>query len=325
LNNRTTDVKVDHTETIGNNQSITVGLGQTMTVGKENASGHDRTVTVAHDQRNTTGNDRQVTVKNDRKTEVTHDRRGQVGNDETLVVGNDRKMSVKGKQEQTTTGDHISLVKGMKSLEVKGDLAQKISGALGLKVQSDIVLESSSRISLKVGGSFVVIHPGGVDIMGLKINLNGGGSAGTPVGVMQPGALEALEALADNAGDGKDNRSGDGDNGAGSGVGDDQGYSSSGDDEQDNKEKKITSISCSYGEEQTELSDISRHYVDLNLHMHTLNYDIGENVSCDVFYFTPDGTEDSLSVSADVNKNNEAIAMNIFSDISSKIYLYYGD
>ncbi|MBJ9195203.1 type VI secretion system Vgr family protein, partial [Citrobacter freundii] len=330
LNNRTTDVKVDHTETIGNNQSITVGLGQTVTVGKENASGHDRTVTVAHDQRNTTGNDRQVTVghddtvtvKNDRKTEVMHDRREQVGNDETLVVGNDRKMSVKGKQEQTTTGDHISLVKGMKSLEVKGDLAQKISGALGIKVQSDIVLESSSRISLKVGGSFVVIHPGGVDIMGPKINLNGGGSAGTPVGVMQPGALEAL---ADNAGDGKDNGSSDGDNGAGSGVGDDQGYSSSGDDEQDNKEKKITSISWSYGEEQTELSDISRHYVDLNLHMHTLNYDIGENISCDVFYFTPDGTEDSLSVSADVNKNNEAIAMNIFSDISSKIYLYYGD
>ncbi|ELK6658463.1 type VI secretion system tip protein VgrG, partial [Citrobacter freundii] len=65
LNNRTTDVKVDHTETIGNNQSITVGLGQTVTVGKENASGHDRTVTVAHDQRNTTGNDRQVTVSHD--------------------------------------------------------------------------------------------------------------------------------------------------------------------------------------------------------------------------------------------------------------------
>ncbi|MFH5101632.1 type VI secretion system tip protein VgrG, partial [Citrobacter freundii complex sp. 2024EL-00219] len=95
-------------------------------------------------------------------------------------------------------------------LEVKGDLAQKISGALGLKVQDDIVLESSSRISLKVGGSFVVIHPGGVDIMGLKINLNGGGSAGTPVGVMQPGALEAL---ADNdADDVDDNRTGNDDN-----------------------------------------------------------------------------------------------------------------
>ncbi|MDV1320795.1 hypothetical protein VC517_25185, partial [Citrobacter freundii] len=68
----------------------------------------------------------------------------------------------------------------------------------------------SSRISLKVGGSFVVIHPGGVDIMGPKINLNGGGSAGTPVGVMQPGALEAL---ADNdADDVDDNRTGNDDN-----------------------------------------------------------------------------------------------------------------
>ncbi|HHD0743034.1 TPA: hypothetical protein ACN190_004810, partial [Citrobacter freundii] len=134
---------------------------------------------------------------NDRKTEVMHDRREQVGNDETLVVGNDRKMSVKGKQEQTTTGDHISLVKGMKSLEVKGDLAQKISGALGIKVQSDIVLESSSRISLKVGGSFVVIHPGGVDIMGPKINLNSGGSPGTPVGTLQPAVLKALASEGD--------------------------------------------------------------------------------------------------------------------------------
>ncbi|EJD6648033.1 TPA: bacteriophage T4 gp5 trimerization domain-containing protein, partial [Citrobacter freundii] len=151
--------------------------------------GNDRQVAVGHDDT--------VTVKNDRKTEVMHDRREQVGNDETLVVGNDRKMSVKGKQEQTTTGDHISLVKGMKSQEVKGDLAQKISGALGIKVQSDIVLESSSRISLKVGGSFVVIHPGGVDIMGPKINLNSGGSPGTPVGTLQPAVLKALASEGD--------------------------------------------------------------------------------------------------------------------------------
>lgn len=130
-----------------------------------------------------------MTVKNDRKTEITHDRREHVGNDETLVVDNDRKMSVKGKQEHTTTGDHISLVKGTKSLEVKGNLAQKISGALGFKVRGDIVLESSSRISLKVGGAFIDIHPGGVDIMGPKMNLNSGGNPGTPAGIMQLDAL----------------------------------------------------------------------------------------------------------------------------------------
>ncbi|VED35798.1 Type VI secretion system Rhs/Vgr-family protein [Escherichia coli] len=64
-----------------------------------------------------------------------------------------------------------------------------MSGALGIKVDGDIVLESSSRISLKVSGSFVVIHSGGVDIVGPKINLNSGGSPGTPVPALQPAVL----------------------------------------------------------------------------------------------------------------------------------------
>ncbi|EAM3720606.1 type VI secretion system tip protein VgrG, partial [Salmonella enterica] len=184
LNNRTTDVKVDHTETIGNNQKITVGLGQTVTVGKENAGGHDQSITVAHDRSITVRNDQTLKVKNDRMVSISHD--------DGLYVANDRKVTVEGKQEHTTTGDHISLVKGSHSLEVKGDLARKVSGALGIKVEDDIVLESSSRISLKVGGSFVVIHPGGVDIMGPKINLNSGGRPGAPVGTMQPSLLKSL-------------------------------------------------------------------------------------------------------------------------------------
>ncbi|EGO9732413.1 type VI secretion system tip protein VgrG, partial [Escherichia coli] len=102
-------------------------------------------------------------------------------------------VTVEGKQEHKTTGNHVSLVEGKHSLEVKGDLAEKVSGALGIKVDGDIVLESSSRISLKVGGSFIVIHSGGVDIVGPKINLNGGGGPGTPVSTLQPVVLEALE------------------------------------------------------------------------------------------------------------------------------------
>ncbi|EJH7016060.1 hypothetical protein NFT50_004775, partial [Salmonella enterica] len=146
--------------------------------------GHDQTITVA--------NDRSITVRNDQTLRVTNDRMVSITHDDGLYVKNDRKMTVEGKQEQTTTGDHISLVKGTHSLEVKGDLARKVSGALGIKVDGDIVLESSSRISLKAGASFIVIHAGGVDIVGPKINLNGGGSAGAPVGVMLPGVLEGL-------------------------------------------------------------------------------------------------------------------------------------
>ncbi|WBM70942.1 type VI secretion system tip protein VgrG [Buttiauxella sp. WJP83] len=184
LNNRTTDVKVDHSETIGNNQKVTVGLGQTVTVGKENAGGHDQKITVAHDRNITVRNNQTLKVKNDRMVSISHD--------DGLYVANDRKVTVEGDQHQKTTGNHVSLVEGIHSLEVKGDLVQKVSGALGIKVQGPLVLESSSQISLKVGASFVAIHAGGVDIMGPMINLNSGGSAGTPVQTLKPSVLKAL-------------------------------------------------------------------------------------------------------------------------------------
>ncbi|HBA9622715.1 TPA: type VI secretion system tip protein VgrG, partial [Escherichia coli] len=184
LNDRTTDVKHDHTETIGNDQKITVVKGQTVQVGTKKEGGHDQSITVA--------NDRRITVRNDQTLQVTNDRTVSVSHDDGLYVRNDRRVTVKGKQEHKTTGSHVSLVEGKHSLEVKGDLAEKVSGALGIKVDGDIVLESSSRISLKVGGSFIVIQPGGVDIVGPKINLNGGGSPGTPVPTLQPTVLNTL-------------------------------------------------------------------------------------------------------------------------------------
>ncbi|OTB55775.1 bacteriophage T4 gp5 trimerisation domain-containing protein, partial [Escherichia coli] len=180
-----TDVKHDHTETIGNDQKIRVVKGQTVEVGTRKEGGHDQSITVA--------NDRRITVRNDQTLKVTNDRTVSVSHDDGLYVRNDRKVTVEGKQEHKTTGNHISLVEGKHSLEVKGDLAEKVSGALGIKVDGDIVLESSSQISLKAGGSFVVIHSGGVDIVGPKINLNGGGGPGTPVSTLQPVVLEALE------------------------------------------------------------------------------------------------------------------------------------
>jgi len=128
-------------------------------------------------------------VRNDQTLKVTRDRTVNSGRDDNLYVERDRKITVKGKQENKTTGNHISLVEGRHSLEVKGDLARKVTGALGIQVDGDIVLESKSKITLKVGSSFVVIHPSGVDITGLKINLNGGGSPGTPVKIAGDGSL----------------------------------------------------------------------------------------------------------------------------------------
>ncbi|MFE80797.1 type VI secretion system tip protein VgrG, partial [Salmonella enterica] len=215
LNDRSTKVRHDHTESIGNNQRITVTTGQTVSVGTKKEGGHDQTITVA--------NNRSITVRNDQTLKVTNDRMAGISHDDGLYVKNDRRVTVGGKQEHTTTGDHISLVKGTHSLAVKGDLARKVSGALGIKVRNEIVLESGGKITLKVGSSFVVIHAGGVDIVGPKINLNSGGSPGTPVGTLLPGVLEALMD--------EDN----GQDSGGEGTGDGRGPDDSGEPDDENK------------------------------------------------------------------------------------------
>ncbi|HCB2209420.1 TPA: type IV secretion protein Rhs, partial [Citrobacter farmeri] len=148
----------------------------------------------------TVAHDRSITVRNDQTLRVTRDRRVNVSHDDGLYVANDRKVTVDGRQEHKTTGDHISLVEGKHSLEVKGDLARKITGALGIKARDAVVLESGGKITLKVGASFVVIHTGGVDITGPKINLNSGGSPGTPVRTLQPAVLKALVDAGDSSG-----------------------------------------------------------------------------------------------------------------------------
>ncbi|KFC11590.1 VgrG family protein, partial [Trabulsiella guamensis ATCC 49490] len=107
--------------------------------------------------------------------------------------------------------------------------AQKVSGALGFSVQGDIVLSSNSQITLQSGSSFIVIHPGGVDISGPLINLNSGGSPGTAV---QPLSLTALtaEKEEDNASDSNKPQS-DSENDGGSGDGNDSGEEDKADDE----------------------------------------------------------------------------------------------
>ncbi|WBM68868.1 type VI secretion system tip protein VgrG [Buttiauxella sp. WJP83] len=135
--------------------------------------------------------DMQVKVLNSKDERVNYDRTVSIGHDESLVVANDRKVTVDGKQDHKTTKDHVSLVEGNHGLEVKGDLAQKIAGTLGVNAEGDIVFQSKSKISFRVGGSFVVIHAGGVDIKGPIINLNGSGSPGDVILPMRPIILKS--------------------------------------------------------------------------------------------------------------------------------------
>lgn len=136
-----------------------------------------------------------IKVRNSKDERVDYNRSTSIGNNEDLVVAKDRKVTVDGKQDHKTTGNYIELVEGDHGLTVKGDSSKHIKGALGVKVDGEMTFQSDTKITLKVGGSFVVIHAGGVDIKGGAINLNSGGSAGDLALPINP---EVLKSAAGN-------------------------------------------------------------------------------------------------------------------------------
>ncbi|ELQ0126595.1 type VI secretion system tip protein VgrG [Salmonella enterica] len=127
LNNRTTDVKVDHTETIGNNQKITVGLGQTVAVGKENAGGHDQTISVTHDQSVSVGNDQTLSVTHDRKKDVGNDQNSKVVGDDTEAVEKSQNITV-GKDYTLTVTDSLTIKVGECVLKMNKDGTIMLNG-----------------------------------------------------------------------------------------------------------------------------------------------------------------------------------------------------
>ncbi|EIZ8585509.1 type VI secretion system tip protein VgrG [Salmonella enterica subsp. enterica] len=127
LNNRTTKVKVDHTETIGNNQKITVVKGQTVSVGTKKEGGHDQTVTVAHDQSMSIGNDQTLNVTNDRKKDVGNNQDSKVTGDDTEKVEKSQNITV-GKDYTLTVTDSLTIKVGECVLKMNKDGTIMLNG-----------------------------------------------------------------------------------------------------------------------------------------------------------------------------------------------------
>ncbi|WP_275377123.1 type VI secretion system tip protein TssI/VgrG [Xenorhabdus bovienii] len=132
-----------------------------------------------------------IKVLNSRGERINYDRTTSIGHDDELVIANNRKVTVEGQQDHKTTGNYIEQTDGDRSLQVKGDLVEKIQGVLSVDTQGDITLQSGSKVTLSVGGSFIVLHAGGIDIKGAAINLNSGGSPGDLLAPANPAILLA--------------------------------------------------------------------------------------------------------------------------------------
>ncbi|MBV6818403.1 type VI secretion system tip protein VgrG [Rahnella sp. PD12R] len=156
LNNRTTDVAVDHTET--------VGKGQTITVGKEKAAGHDQKISVA--------NDREVTVDNDQTLTVNHDRHVKVANDQDCeVTGFDHEKV--GKSQDIDIGATYTLkVKDSLTINVAGSVISMDAGKIELTCgASTLCMSSAGKVTIN-GNEFQFAASGPVKMTGKKVELN---------------------------------------------------------------------------------------------------------------------------------------------------------
>ncbi len=83
---------------------------------------------------------------------------------------------------------------------------------------------------------------------------------------------------------------------------------------QQSTKKEIKEIFWSYGENFTKLDSESRHFVDMNLHVKTINYAVGETVEVTLKYEDGDiifNELRELKLEGTVNSNSEVIFRNI--------------
>lgn len=81
------------------------------------------------------------------------------------------------------------------------------------------------------------------------------------------------------------------------------------------EEKYIKEIFWSYGDNFIRLESESRHFVDMNLHIKTLNYSTGELVEITIKYDNDDFVSSNLKelkIKGIVNNQGEAIIKNVF-------------
>ena len=127
---------------------------------------------------------------------VLNDEKSWIGNESHHYVKADAFAKFDGDHHVQTTGDHNEKIGGKLSMDVASEIHVK-SGSMfvvdggqevHLKATSKIVLESNTMVSLVCGGNFVTLSPSGVDIKGIMVNVNSGGSkgSGTPSNPQPP-------------------------------------------------------------------------------------------------------------------------------------------
>ena len=140
---------------------------------------------------------------------VLNDYKSWIGNESHNYVKSDTYDKYDADHHVQTTGDHNEKIGGKLSLDVKSDIHVK-SGTMfvvdggqevHLKASSKIVIESPLMVSLVCGGNFVTVGPSGVDIKGIMVNVNSGGSKGSGSAISPQAPKDGKDAMKSDGGD----------------------------------------------------------------------------------------------------------------------------
>jgi type VI secretion system secreted protein VgrG len=156
LNNRMTDVVVDHTETIGK--------GQTVTVGKKKEAGHDQKTTVTNDREITVNNDQRLTVRHDRHVKVDNDQHSDVTGFDHEIVGKSQDINI-GENYTLTVTDDLTINVGGSLLKMNKEHIELTCGSSSMK------LTNSGKVTIN-GTEFQFAASGLVKINGKKVDIN---------------------------------------------------------------------------------------------------------------------------------------------------------
>jgi type VI secretion system secreted protein VgrG len=139
---------------------------------------------------------------------VLNDDKVWIGNESHKYVKSDAFAKFDADHHVDTTGDHNEKIGGKLSFDVTSDIHVK-SGTMfvvdggqevHLKASSKIVLESPMMVSLVCGGNFVTVGPSGVDIKGIMVNVNSGGSKGSGSAISPQAPKAHKEAMKSEGG-----------------------------------------------------------------------------------------------------------------------------
>ncbi|MDC0612579.1 type VI secretion system tip protein VgrG, partial [Vibrio sp.] len=146
-------------------------------------------------------------AQKDFDTLIENDATQHIKHDQHLTVENDRYTKVKVNDHLTVDGEQRIKIADNLSVVVDKSLHQKVSQKtilqsgqeVHLKASNKIVLQAGNEITLKGGSGIIKLDAAGAHVIGPKIGLNSGGSAGSGSGYSGkvaelPNVLQALSA-----------------------------------------------------------------------------------------------------------------------------------